>query len=117
MSSTNPTKPRYLRFWSGSSTNCRRWSAHKRTTPGAFLELEPSAFLVNGNARVSVWMHSYWRLLAWVFWTTVARGSSSLRARRGSLGTKAPMSLTTLISIQLFEEVVSKRKNWGAMAR
>jgi hypothetical protein len=55
--------------------------------------------------------------LAAVFWMMVASGSSSLRARRGSSGTSDPKSFTTLMSIQLLEEVVRRRKNLGASAR
>ena len=47
----------------------------------------------------------------------VLSGSSSFLASRGSSLTSDPSSFTTLMSIQLFEEVVRRRKNLGAMAR
>ena len=62
-------------------------------------------------------MHSYCSDLAAVFWMMVASGSKSLRASRGSSGTRDPSSLTTLMSIQLLLDVVRSRKNWGAMLR
>ena len=50
------------------------------TTAGAFFESEPSSLLVNGRARVTVWMHSYCKDFAPVFWMIVDRGSSSFLA-------------------------------------
>lgn len=97
--------------------NWRRWSAHSLTTAGTLRLSEPSARFVYGSASVSVWMHSYCSDLAAVFWMMVASGSSSLRASRGSCETRRPSSLTTLMSIQLFEDVVSRRKNCEARVR
>lgn len=57
---------------------------------------------------------SYNKLFACVDFTIPDNGSSNLRAKRGSSGTKLPSNLTTLISIQLLAELVSRRKNAGA---
>ena len=74
---TKPTRPRYLRFWSGSSTNCRRCSEQSFGHLRTFFESVPSLRFVYGSASGTVWMHSYCRLLAAVFWMMVANGSGA----------------------------------------
>ena len=88
-SAASATRPRNLRLASSAATNSLSLRAASASSSA-------SSCITDATVR----RHSYWSDLAPVVSMSRASGAESLRPRRGSWGTSARISLTTLISVQ-----------------